>query len=88
MRKILEQPEHDLLTLPEQLVVLLATTEGLLDAVPLERIGDAEARLRAMIEDEEPELKKQLEAGDKLDDDRRDAILTAARKALAEYVED
>ncbi len=88
VRKILQQPEHDLLTLPEQLVVLLATTEGLLDAVPLERIADAEARLRAMVEDEEPELKKQLEAGDKLDDDRRDAILTAARKALAEYIED
>jgi F-type H+-transporting ATPase subunit alpha len=88
VREILKQPEHDLQTVPEQLVVLIATTKGLLDAVPLARVADAEAALRQMVREEQPALAERLAAGEKLGDDDRDSVLAAARKTLARFVED
>jgi F-type H+-transporting ATPase subunit alpha len=88
VREILKQPEHDLPTVPEQLVVLVATTEGLLDAVPLERVAEAEAALRRMVREAHPALAERLALGEKLGQDDRATILQAARETLAAFAQD
>jgi len=85
VREILKQNEHDLLTVPEQVVVLLATTQGLLDEVPLDAVGDAEAALRALIRDAQPELRERIASGRPLADEERRELLDAARAALAPH---
>jgi len=82
VRAVLGQQEHDLLPLPEQLVVLLATTEGLLDDVPLDAIDAAETALRRVMRDEHAVRGERLAAGEKLDEDARETVLAAARQAL------
>jgi F-type H+-transporting ATPase subunit alpha len=85
VREILQQNEHDLLTVPEQITVLLATTQGLFDDVPLDDVRRAEAALRRTIREEKPELRERLAGGRALDDDERTALLDAARDVLAPY---
>ena len=85
VREILKQNEHDLLTVPEQIVVLLATTAGLLDELPLEKVADAEADLRRLIRDDEPEHRERLASGRALADEERAALLDSARAVVARH---
>jgi F-type H+-transporting ATPase subunit alpha len=85
VREILKQNEHDLFSVPEQIVVLLATTQGLLDEVPLDAVAAAEADLRALVRDEQPELKARIASGRPLEDEERRRLLDAARAALAPH---
>lgn len=47
VREALKQNEHDLLSPGEQIVMLYAVSEGLLDALPIERMAEAQDRLIA-----------------------------------------
>ncbi len=85
VREILKQDEHDLLAVPEQIVVLLATTHGLLDDVPLDRVAAAEADLRRLIREDEAELRDRIASGRALADDERSRLLDAAREVLAAH---
>lgn len=49
LREVLKQPQYRPLPAAEQIAVLLAVTQGEFDAVPLERIGEAEQAVRAVI---------------------------------------
>jgi F-type H+-transporting ATPase subunit alpha len=86
VREILKQDEHDLLPMPEQITVLLAATQGLLDAIGVERVRDAEKRLREAAQ-RLSDVWKRVEEGDKLDEDAREAILDLTRGVLREYRE-
>lgn len=86
VRAILRQDEHDLLSVPEQLVVLLAATQGLLDEVPLDAMDEAEAALRRLTKELEPALKGRLASGEKLGSADREKLLEAARSALSGVV--
>ncbi len=83
VREILKQAEHDLLTVPEQMGVVLAATTGLLDEVPAERVTEAEAALRAAIGAELPELGPRLRAGERLGDGDRESLLALACRTVA-----
>jgi F-type H+-transporting ATPase subunit alpha len=85
VREILKQNEHDLFTVPEQIVVLLATTRGLLDALPPETVAEAEADLRRMIREERPDERETLARGHALKEDERNALLDAARDVVARH---
>ncbi len=85
VREILKQAEHDLLTVPEQLLVVLAATQGLFDAVPPERVAEAEAALREVVRTDMPELGPRLASGEKLGEEDREALLERARSALAPF---
>ena len=82
VREILKQDEHDLVPAVEQIAVLLATTSGLLDEVPVSRISDAERAIRERISREPPEFAVELLDGARIDDARREALLDLAREAL------
>jgi F-type H+-transporting ATPase subunit alpha len=88
VREVLKQPEHQPLRAAAQMIVLKAVNAGLLDELPLERIGDAEETLRERVYAELPELCDRLESGEKLDDQQWQAVLEAARKALSGMGED
>jgi F-type H+-transporting ATPase subunit alpha len=85
VREILKQDEHDLFGVPEQVVVLLATTAGLLDEVPLDAVADAEADLRTLVRERRPELGERIASGREFDDDERASLLDAARDVLAPH---
>jgi F-type H+-transporting ATPase subunit alpha len=46
IRAVLKQPEFEPASVPEQIVILVALTDGLLDIVPIGKVRDAEQALR------------------------------------------
>jgi F-type H+/Na+-transporting ATPase subunit alpha len=85
VREILKQPEHDLLSAPEQIVVLLAAAQGLFDVVPVERVAEAEEELRRAIRTEQTELCQRIAAGHRLGEEDRDTILALARQVCERH---
>jgi len=82
VREILKQPQYNPIPVPEQLAVLVAVTGGLLDHLPLDRLGRAEQQIRQAVTTQAPSVCKRLSAGEKLEDEDREALLEVAQKAL------
>ncbi len=87
VRAILKQPQYQPIPIAEQIAVLLAVTAEQLDAVPLERIEDAEEAIRRAVIEKLPEVCHHIEAGEKLEDDERKALLDVTNAALETYRE-
>ncbi len=85
VREVLQQSAHDLLGATEQLVVLMAATQGLLDPVPVMRVAEAEAALRLAVQEELGALAVRLEEGAKLSTQDRDDMLQTAARVLAPF---
>ncbi|MCQ8131098.1 F0F1 ATP synthase subunit alpha, partial [Methylomonas sp. WSC-6] len=66
VREILKQHEQEALGPFEQIIVLLAVTEGLFDALPLHEIARAESTLRAAASEQLREIGRRIERGDTL----------------------
>lgn len=56
VREILKQPQSQPLSVAEQIVVLLAVNEAVLDDVPIERISEAETAIRQAVTQELSEI--------------------------------
>ena len=82
VREVLKQPEHQLLSACEQVVILLAVTNGLFDELPLERIRAQEKAIRWAVADQLRDVCRKIHDGDPLSASDRDAILRTAREAL------
>jgi F-type H+/Na+-transporting ATPase subunit alpha len=82
VREVLKQRQFALVPPADQIVVLLALTSGLFDALPLERIGLAEEVVRRAARSSKPELCRDLELGRPLEDAARAALLDCCRRAL------
>ena len=85
LREVLKQPPYQPLPAAEQIAVLLAATQGLFDPVPLERISVAESTVRAVATTDCAEIGQRITAGADLSEGDRDALLGAARAALAKF---
>lgn len=83
VREVLKQPEHSPLPVAEQLAVLRATTDGLLDGVPLEAVGRAEQALRKAVRERNAELCERFAAGEQPEPADWDKVLQTARQAIA-----
>ncbi len=83
VREILKQDEHDLLTVLEQIAVILAVTEGLFDQVPVDEITTAADGLRSVVSAKLSDLGSRLEAGSALGGAEREAILEVTRSYLS-----
>lgn len=82
VRRILRQAEHDTMSVVEQVVVLLAITEGLFDEISLEDLSQTEQSLRERTERLDESIRTRITQGQELgDEDRRD-ILEMARDAM------
>lgn len=82
VREILKQHEQEALSPFEQIVVLLAVTEGLFDALPVPEIAQAELALRTRIIAQLSEIGRRIESGETLTQEDRASILNAAQQAL------
>ena len=86
VREVLKQPELAPLEVTEQVAVLYAVSEGLLDEVPPERIGEVTRRIRAAL-DGRPELAERVEGGGELREEDRAWIREEARVAADSVVQ-
>ena len=84
IRTCLKQPEFEPISVPEQIIVLLALTAALFDNVPLNKMHEAEIALYKSTSKFSPEIMKRL-FSDKLSDEDRDSILKIASDTLASF---
>lgn len=85
IRACLKQPEFAPVPVPAQIAVLLALTAELFDRVPLDRMPDAEATLRAAAADIPAKVCERLDTAEKLSDEDRETIIQIARQSLARF---
>lgn len=85
IRAFLKQPEFDPISVPEQIIILLALTAKLFDSVPLDQITDAERSLREAAADIPQEVLNRFDTAEELSDEDREKIVQIASKALARF---
>ena len=85
IRAVLKQPELEPASVPEQIVILVALTGGLLDSVPIDKVREAEQALRKAAADIPAEVRQRFSSNDKLSDDDRKTILQVATTAIASF---
>src|SRR5690606_22534973 len=74
VREVFKQPQYKPLPVPEQVAVLLAASEDLLNAIPVERTAEAEQAIRKAVVTELPDLSERMASGAKLTKDDRDDL--------------
>lgn len=84
IREVFKQTPFDAVSVGEQVALLVAVTEGLFAPLPIERIGEAERRMRQRMRTDGKELAAPIEAGEPLTDEGRQRIIAL----LSEVVED
>jgi F-type H+-transporting ATPase subunit alpha len=82
VREVLKQPRYGPIPVAEQIAMLLAVTEGLLDGLPLDRIQEAEQDLRRGVRQRLPGLAEDLQAGAELGEKAQGKLLDLARAVL------
>jgi len=88
VREVLKQREQHHLAVPEQIASLLAATEGLLDEIEPKDVAGAEERVQHAVRDHCADICTAIEAGEKLTEDHRAALIEAMRAALDDAEED
>ncbi len=88
VRAILEQRQYDPMPVLEQLALLLAVSEGLMDEQPVESVDRLAEGIRARVRERHREIGERIEAGEDLRDQDREALLDAARAVIAKGHED
>jgi F-type H+-transporting ATPase subunit alpha len=87
IREVLKQDQYAPMPVDEQIAVLLAATEGVFDAVAPDRVGEAEAAVRAALQDELPSVADAIRTGRELDEEARRDLLATARTAVQPFTE-
>lgn len=81
----LKQPELHPLSVPEQLIVLLALTSGYFDSVPVDKMPDTQALLAKSSLTLDADLLKRLSSEDPMQPADKDALLASAKTVLAPF---
>ena len=81
--EVLKQPQYQPLTLAEEVAIIFALTQGLLDDVPVGKIGSFEAELKKYLAANEPDLVQKIESEKVLTDEIGDGL----RKAISNFKE-
>jgi F-type H+-transporting ATPase subunit alpha len=83
IRACLKQSESHPMSMIEQIIVLLALTEGLFDSLPLDKVNDAEQALHKAATEIPADVTGRLTSADKFSEADRKTILDIAQRALA-----
>lgn len=86
VREVLKQAEHRPLRASEQAGILSAVNAGLLDAVPIEQVSEAEQLVQQALVSELPELCERMDQGEKLHEEQWEKVYGVIRQALAGIV--
>ena len=82
--EILKQPQFSPVKVEDQVAIIYASTNGLLDTVPVNRVREFEAEFRQVMQARNADALKALKAG-KLDDSVTGAIRQTAKDVAAGY---
>jgi len=82
--EILKQPQFSPVKVEDQVAIIYAATNGLLDTVPVNRVREFEVEFRQVMNARNPDVLKALKAG-KLDDSVTGAIRQTAKDVAAGY---
>ena len=85
IRTCLKQRQLEPASVPEQIIVLMALTGGLLDSVPVDQVSAAERALRKAATDLPAEIRQRCSSNDKLSDEDRKTILQIVGTAIAPF---
>ncbi len=80
IREVLKQPRLDPVPVDYQIALLVAANEGILDALPVERVAAFERRLRERLRDIEPDIMRRLRDGEPIAEADVEALAGAARR--------
>jgi F-type H+-transporting ATPase subunit alpha len=87
-REILKQPQHHLLSVPEQIGSMVALTSGELDHLSVDEIPRAERMIQAAITEELPEVCERIVSGDDLSGDDLEQMRRIAKQVVLELLGD
>src|SRR3546814_11687867 len=87
-REVFQQPQYKPLPVPDQVAILLAAGEGLLNVIPVERIAEAERAIRNAIATELPAVCQRMESGAKLTAEDREDLLRLIGSLVKEIMEE
>lgn len=82
VREVLKQDQYKPLSAPEQIAVLLSVTEGLLDTVEADKIGEAEEQMSAAVRTKMTDVNTKIEKGEKLADEDKQAIIEIVKQSM------
>jgi F-type H+-transporting ATPase subunit alpha len=85
IRACLNQAEFAPVSVPAQIIVLLALTSGLFDTVPIELMKNAERALQDEVANIPAEVRARLETADVLDDADRTSMIEIGRRTLVRF---
>ena len=85
IRACLKQPEFMPVSVPAQIMVLLALSAGLFDEVPLARMPDAGRAVEQAAASIPAQVSARFASADRLSDEDRKAVVAIATKALAAF---
>jgi F-type H+-transporting ATPase subunit alpha len=86
IRACLKQPAFAPVSMPEQIVLLLALTADMFDDIPLDRMVEAELAVRAVATKLSPDLIKRFESDEKLTDEDQKSVIDMVTPALKPLV--
>jgi F-type H+-transporting ATPase subunit alpha len=85
LTEILKQPQYSPLSVWEQAVSIIASTEGAFDGVPVEKVKAAQETLLATVEQHHKKLIKQLGEEGEITDDAKKEVITVASQVAKQY---
>ena len=82
IREALLQSQFEPIQAPEQIAILLATTTGVLDDIPLDEVASVKTRIIKTFSERLPELHTRIQSSEKLTHEDRDMLLNMSRSLL------
>ena len=85
LTEILKQPQYSPLSVWQQVVVIMAATEGALDGIDADKVDLAKDALLAAVEKQAKKLTDKFDKGEKPDDNDKKSIVDIAAQVAKEY---
>jgi F-type H+-transporting ATPase subunit alpha len=85
IRECLKQPESQLVSLGEQIVVLVALAAGLFDLIPIEKVAEAELAIRQAANTLSADIVERFTTAHTLTDSDRQAVLAVGTRVLQHF---
>ena len=86
--EILKQNQYQPMPVGDQIVVIFSATKGLLDDLPVEQVGEFEDFMLKYLKDHEPELKAEVDTGQKIPDETQEKLTTTIENAKERFKEE
>jgi F-type H+/Na+-transporting ATPase subunit alpha len=77
MTELLKQPQYEPISFPRQVIAIFAGARGYLDDVPIDRVSDFERSLLRWMEQNHPEIEKDIEEQRRITDETEKALRAA-----------